>query len=62
MTSFRVGRNKVGDLIQVMLEDARGVMRGFLLTDEEARGLADGLLGHVRPTAADLTHDKGVEP
>ena len=62
MTSFRVGRNKAGDMVSVMIEDAKGVMVGFLLTDDEARALAGEVLARVRPTATELNSDKTTEP
>lgn len=62
MTFFRVGRNKRGDRIQIMLEDARGVMAGYLLTDDEARVLAECILASVRPTATELNSDNAMEP
>lgn len=62
MTSFRVGRNKAGDRVSVQIENERGVMVGFLLTDDEARALAGEVLARVRPTATELTADKHTEP
>ena len=62
MTSFRVGRNKAGDMVSVMIEDAKGVMVGFLLTDDEARALAGEVLARVRPTATELNSDNSTEP
>ncbi len=62
MTSFRVGQNKAGDRVQIMLEDPKGVMVGFLLTYDEARLLAGEINRRVWPTAAELTADKYTEP
>lgn len=62
MTFFRVGRNKAGDRIQIMIEDARGVMVGYLLTDDEARLLAGEINQRVWPTARELSKDSTTEP
>ena len=62
MTSCRVGRNRSGDRVQIMIENERGVMVGYLLTDEEARTLADVILRNVRPTAKELSSDNSTEP
>lgn len=62
MTFFRVGRNKAGDRIQIMIEDARGVMVGYLLTDDEARLLAGEINRRVWPTVSELSHDNATEP
>ena len=62
MTSFRVGRNRSGDRVQIMIENERGVIVGYLLTDDEARTLAEVILRNVRPSAVELSHDKYTEP
>lgn len=62
MTSFRVGRNRRGDRIQIMIENGRGVMVGYLFTDDEARLLAGEINGLVWPTATELNSDASTEP
>lgn len=62
MTSFRVGRNKAGDRVSVQIENERGVMVGFLLTDDEARLLAGEINRRVWPTATELNSDASMEP
>lgn len=62
MTSCRVGRNRSGDRVQIMIENERGVMVGYLLTDVEARVLAECILASVRPTAQELSSDNSTEP
>lgn len=62
MTSCHVGRNKAGDRVQIMIENEKGVMVGYLLTDDEARTLAEAILRNVRPSAGELTLDKTTEP
>lgn len=62
MTSFRVGRNRSGDRVQIMIENEKGVMVGYLLTDDEARLLAGEINRRVWPTARELSDDKTVEP
>ena len=62
MTSFRVGRNKAGDRVSVQIENERGVMVGYLLTDDEARLLAGEINRRVWPTAQELSSDNSTEP
>ena len=62
MTSFRVGRNKAGDRVSVQIENSKGTFVGYLLTDVEARALAECILASVRPTAQELSSDNSTEP
>ena len=59
---FKVERTKEGRIYLDLYNDLINVWRGFSLTDDEARGLADALLRAVRPTASEMTHDAALEP
>lgn len=59
---FKVERTKEGRIYLDLYNDLINVWRGFSLTDDEARALADALLRAVRPTASEMTHDATLEP
>jgi len=59
---FRVGRTKRGEVRLEIQEPTRAVWMGFTMTDGDARALADALCREAKPTAADLTLDKSMEP
>ena len=58
---YRVGRTKRGEVRLEIREPVKGTWLGFIMSDEDARGLAGALCKETR-TAAEMTADKSLEP